>query len=326
MNSTPNAPTNEQAVKSSPKISVLIPVYNSERYLAECLDSILAQDFHDFEILIADDGSTDNSLELIKSYAAKDARIRWWQNPRNLGLTRNHNACLQEARGEFIKFLHQDDKFLQPSVLSRMAAVLEQDATVTLVATSSHIIDEHGRVLTERNYFQPTGARDGKNVIVQCLEANKNLIGEPTVVMFRKSHAARGFDERYRQILDLEFWFHLLEQGRFYFLSELLVAYRLHPQQATKANLRTGASAEDHLLMFLDYHRKPWLAEHATRRMWFKQIYYLRKIYGARAKTPTAEAMAALNPFWYSIYWLEHKVTGPLKKIRERRRRKPLKS
>jgi len=66
-----------------PKVSVLVPVYNGERYLAECLNSVLAQEFQDLEILISDDGSTDNSAQIIRAIAARDARIRWWKNPRN---------------------------------------------------------------------------------------------------------------------------------------------------------------------------------------------------------------------------------------------------
>ena len=69
------------------KVSVLIPVFNGERYLAECLESVLAQDFPDLEILIGDDGSRDNSSEIISQFAARDPRIRWWKNPRNFGLT-----------------------------------------------------------------------------------------------------------------------------------------------------------------------------------------------------------------------------------------------
>jgi glycosyltransferase involved in cell wall biosynthesis len=104
------------------KVSVLIPVYNCERYLAECLDSVLAQDLKDMEILISDDDSQDGTVDIIRQYAARDARIRWWQNPANLGQARNHNVCLQAARGEFIKFVHADDKFLQPSALSCLPA------------------------------------------------------------------------------------------------------------------------------------------------------------------------------------------------------------
>jgi glycosyltransferase involved in cell wall biosynthesis len=321
MNPIPNLQTNEPAVKASPKVSVLIPVYNSERYLAECLDSILAQDFRDYEILIADDGSTDNSRELIKAYAAKDARIRWWQNPQNLGLTQNHNACLREARGEFIKFVHQDDTFLQPSVLARMVEILQQDATVSLVGTGSNLIDEQGRVLAVRNNFHHTGTRDGKDTIVTCMETNQNLIGEPTAVMFRKSQAGRGLDERYRQIVDMEFWFHLLEQGRFAYLAEPLFAYRVHPQQATETHKRTGVSDDEHLQLFIDYFRRPWLKTHATREMWFRQIYHLRKNYGERARGPTAEAMPKIKLSWYALYWLRRKAVNPFTKIKKHLRR-----
>ncbi len=94
---------------SQPKVSVLVPVYNGEKYLAECLDSVLAQDFANMEILIADDGSTDGSRELIRHYAEKDSRIRWWRNPANLGLAGNFNACLRAARNDYIKYVLQDD-------------------------------------------------------------------------------------------------------------------------------------------------------------------------------------------------------------------------
>ena len=70
------------------KVSVLVPVYNGEAFLAECLESVLAQDFADMEILIADDASTDGSAAMVERYAAKDSRIRWWKNPDNLGLAR----------------------------------------------------------------------------------------------------------------------------------------------------------------------------------------------------------------------------------------------
>jgi glycosyltransferase involved in cell wall biosynthesis len=306
------------------KVSVLIPVYNGVRHLPECLASILAQDFQDMEILVADDDSTDGTAEIIRHFAARDARLRWWKNPHNLGLTQNHNACLQAAQGEFIKFIHADDKLLYPSALTRMVAALEQDETVSLVATGAHIIDAQSRVLNTQNNFRRTGSREGKAVIVQCLVQNANIIGEPTRTLFRKSQAQRGFDPRYRQIGDVEMWFHLLEQGRFAYLAEPLFAYRIHPQQATALNRRSGASTDEHLMLLTDYYCKPWLGEYASRRMWFKQIYYLRKLYGPRAQPLTVDMMATLKPFWYRLYWLEHKLLRPLGKLMARCRRIPV--
>jgi glycosyltransferase involved in cell wall biosynthesis len=312
-------------MSAAPKISVAIPVYNSARYLPECLDSILAQDFRDFEILISDDGSTDGSLEIIKSYAQKDARIRWWQNEKNLGLTGNHNAVMRAARGEFIKFVHQDDKILQPSAFAKVLEPLERDASVSLVGAASELINSKSQALAVRNYFQKTRTLDGKDVIVKCLEENKNILGEPSLVMFRRSHAARGFDPRYRQIVDMEFWFHLLEQGRFAYVAEPLFGFRVHPQQASAANARSGAAREEQMLLLTDYCAKPWLAAHATSRMWFKQIYYLRKKYGDRATPLIAQAKPALPPLAYAWCWLEHRVTAPFVRLKERRLRQRLK-
>jgi glycosyltransferase involved in cell wall biosynthesis len=272
-----------------------------------------------------DDGSTDKSLEIVKTYAAKDARIRWLQNPTNLGLTGNHNACLQAARGEFIKFVHQDDKILHPSALGRMVEPLERDASISLVGTGSLLINSQSRPLAARNNFLRDGVLDGKDAIVKCLEANKNLIGEPTVVMFRKAQATRGFDPRFRQSVDMEFAFHLLEQGRFAYLAEPLFGYRLHEQQATEKHSRTGADRDEQMLLCQELITKPWLAEHATRKMWFKQIHYLRKKFGTRADQLVAEARKHISPAAYAWCRLEHIVTEPLRKFQERRVRRRLK-
>lgn len=309
----------------APKISIVLPVYNSARYLPECLDSILAQDFRDLEILISDDGSTDGSTDIIKNYAEKDARIRWWRNEKNLGLTGNHNAVMRAARGEFIKFVHQDDKILQPSALAKMLAPLEHDASVSLVGSASELINSKSQGLAVRNFFQKTQTLDGRDVIVKCLEENKNILGEPSLVMFRRSQAARGFDSRYRQIVDMEFWFHLLEQGRFAYVAEPLFGFRVHPQQASAANAKSGAAREEQMLLLTDYCAKPWLAAHATARMWFKQIYYLRKKYGARSEPLIAQAKPKISPLKYAWCWLEHRATAPFVRLKERRLRQRLK-
>jgi glycosyltransferase involved in cell wall biosynthesis len=303
------------------KVSVLMPVYNAGHFLAECLTSVLAQDFQDMEILIADDGSTDGTVDIIRDFAARDARIRWWQNPRNLGLVPNHNACLRAARGEFIKLVHGDDKFLHPLALARMVAILEQEPTVSLVAAGSEIIDENSRLLRVQKNYWPTGIQDGQAVIVQCLAANGNLIGEPVRALFRQCQARRGFDGRYRQIMDLEMWFHLLEQGRFAYLAEPLFAYRVHAQQATAVHHCTRVCEDEQLMLATDYCCKPWLIERAGRRMWFRQIYSLRRKYGARSLALTTGMMARLKRFWYAVYWLEYKMSQPFKKLGDRSRR-----
>ncbi len=124
----------------APTVSVLVPVYNGERHLAECLDSVLAQDFRDLEILVSDDGSTDSSARVIQDFAARDSRVRWWKNPRNLGLTANTNCCIRQARGDFLKFVHQDDKLLSPSAVGRLLAALEKNPAASLAGCRQHVI------------------------------------------------------------------------------------------------------------------------------------------------------------------------------------------
>jgi glycosyltransferase involved in cell wall biosynthesis len=294
------------------KVSVLIPVFNQAPYLAECLDSVLAQDFYDLEILVADEGSTDGTQEIIRQFAARDPRIRWWQNPHRLGLAQNHNACLRAAQGDFIKFVHSDDKLLEPTALSRMVALMDRDATISLVATGAKIIDAGSRDLRRQADEWSTGSYEGKRVIVQCLERNGNIIGSPIRTLFRRSQATRGFDERFPQIGDLEMWFHLLEQGKLLYVAEPWVAYRVHPHQSTASNRDEAARQDEHLLLLTRYGSRPWLDEFASRRMWFTQIYYLRKQYGERAAELTARMMKPLRPFWYPLYWLQHKLTQPL--------------
>jgi glycosyltransferase involved in cell wall biosynthesis len=300
-----------------PVVSVLVPVFNGEQFLAECLDSILAQDFFDYELLIADDGSTDGSIEIIERYAARDPRIRWWRNPANLGLTGNFNCCLRAARGEYIKYVLQDDLLLSPSALRQMVAALDAAPAVSLAASASHIIDEQSHMLESRRQFGPSAVWNGHEVILQCLEHATNLIGEPSLAMFRRQHAARGFDARYAQLVDMEMWFHLLEQGRFAYLDEPLCAFRKHARQQTAVNRLTGIGQNETTMLLENYFSKPWLRAKVSRRMLFRQIYYLRKNRVERGRLLIANMMALLKSGWYALYWIEHKLFRPFRNLKK---------
>lgn len=304
---------------AQPKVSVLVPVYNGAQYLKECLDSILAQHFHDLEILVSDDRSADDSLEIIKAYAARDSRIRWWQNPHNLGLTENQNVCLREARGNFIKFIHQDDKLLAVSAIQKLATALADNPTATLAGSASDVIDVHSRVKVRRVFFR-AGVWDGRQIILSSFEAVANNIGEPSVVMFRRTQAARGFLTDYKQMWDLEMWYHLLEQGKFFYLAESLAAFRQHPGQQSEVNIRNGVSQNEMLTLLECYYAKPWLREIATQRMLINQARFLKKLrpqFGHRADLLLSEIQTQINPASYPVYWLERKALRPFKEIKK---------
>ena len=136
---------------SSPLVSVLIPTYEYGRFLPEAIESVLAQDFRDYELIIADDASQDDTAEICRKYAEQDLRIIFVRHEKNLGLVGNLNWCLQKARGKYIKYLLADDRLNHPSALRKMVDVLNCHPEVSLVASSRLIIDEQSRPVCLKN-------------------------------------------------------------------------------------------------------------------------------------------------------------------------------
>jgi len=229
-------------------LSVCVPTYNYAGYLPQALDSILCQSFADFELLVIDDCSTDDTPSVVCDYAARDSRIRFLVNAQRKGMVPNWNACLSEARGTHIKFVFADDLLLSPDALSRMLSVLQSRDHVSLVSCACRIIDAESRSIKVRAAFQRDLTAPGPSVIRLCLARQSNLIGEPTAVMFRKAEALRGFQTQYRQIVDQEMWFHILGKGGFAYINEPLVAFRNHPGQQTVHNRGNPLAALDEVL------------------------------------------------------------------------------
>ena len=223
-----------------PLVSVLIPTFNYARYLPEAIESVLAQDLADFELIIADDASTDDTPAVCAAYAARDPRIRFHRHARNLGMVENWNWCLARARGSFIKVLLADDKLLGPSALRQLSDLLTRQPRARLATSARVIIDERSTVI---DLWDPLGKVDavipGPRWIRRQLEQDVdvlNQVGEPTAVMFRRVDAARGFDPALRQLVDLEMWMHLLSIGDLAYLAAPLCCFRRHPLQQTEAN------------------------------------------------------------------------------------------
>lgn len=243
----------------TPKVSVCIDVCNYAAFLPEAVESVLNQDFTDIEVIIVDDASTDASFEIAKHYAAQDSRVIAKQNPINLGMIKNRNACLRLARGEFVKILHADDYLHDPRALNAMVAMLEAHPGMSLVASAMRIVQ--GGVSRDRRFSYFHGGRPltGTAVITRCLKENRNLIGPPSATMFRRSRSQRGFDESLFNSADWEMWLHLLEQGCLGFLEQPLVSYRKHGSQQTEQDKQTLTESEDHLAILARYLNKPYV-------------------------------------------------------------------
>ncbi|NVN89347.1 MAG: glycosyltransferase family 2 protein [Desulfuromonadales bacterium] len=302
-----------------PRISVCIPTYNYGRYISQAIESVLNQTVTDFELLVVDDFSKDATDDIVRRYAAQDSRIRYIRHKKNQGMVANWNYCLREARGIYIKFLFADDFFTSTQTLEKMLTAMESDETISLVGSSRVIVDEN---LTPKDVWRHNDSdilENGIDVINTCMQNLINSIGEPTAVMFKKTQSGRGFDPKYRQLVDLEMWFYLLEQGKYLFLNEPLCAFRVHSEQQTAKNAKLNASIVDTYYLYDDYLGKRYtnISWFSSKYIKFDYIYKIRKSY-LRNKSNHKTTYEIIDHFGFFGFYLLlplYKTYKPIAKI-----------
>lgn len=207
----------------SPKVTVLMPVYNGEKYLREAVDSILAQTFRDFEFVIVDDASTDGSREIVISYA--DPRIVLVSNERNLGLTASLNRGLDIARGEYVARMDSDDVSL-PERLERQVAFMDANPDVGACGAWSLDIDHAGNVVGSRE--MPVGEE------LNNFYWRRSLSHPAAMFRFDREDGPR-YDPAFRYAQDYDLWFRVRARRRLANLPEHLLLYRVHDESITGA-------------------------------------------------------------------------------------------
>ncbi len=214
-------------MSSQPAISVLMPVYNAERYVAQAVESILSQTFADFELLITDDGSSDRSLKILQRYAAQDSRIKLTSQP-NRGLVKTLNQMLLEARGELIARMDADD-ISMPDRFARQVEFLRLHPDVVCVGGAYDLIDEVGWVLSHLLL----GEDDDE--IQRFALAGMTPINHPSA-MFRRDTILQvgGYDEAFWPAEDLDLWLKLGEVGKLANLPDTVLQYRQHHQSVSE--------------------------------------------------------------------------------------------
>lgn len=218
---------------SAPKITVLMPVYNAERYLRTAVDSILGQTFSGFELLIVDDGSDDGSTAIVSSYT--DKRIRLIRNECNLGLIATLNKGLQAARGQYVARMDADDISL-PTRLERQIAYLERHREVGVVGSHFRQIDENGRILS-------TERRERKDFMVSFrmyMEAYNPFCHPAVMFRTKEIRDQGGYSPAFPSAEDGALWFQLNESGtRFATIPKVFLLYRIHCGQICQQDKHT---------------------------------------------------------------------------------------
>jgi glycosyltransferase involved in cell wall biosynthesis len=212
----------------APSISVCMPVYNAERYVAEAVESILHQALGDFEFLIVDDGSTDGSRRILERYAARDPRIRLVSRP-NTGYLVALNEMLAGARGEFIARMDSDDVAL-PGRFERQVSYLRAHPEVVALGTRVLLVDPNGAPLAEMFELQAHEEIDGAHI-----DGNMAMC-HPTVMARAEAMRRVGaYRPEYYTAEDADLWLRLAEVGRLANLPEALLKYRQHFQSIGNA-------------------------------------------------------------------------------------------
>jgi len=294
-------------VLSKPKVSVCIPTFNGASYVGATIDSVLKQKFQDFEIVIVDNCSTDHTEAIVAEHMLLSEKIIFYKNEQNIGMAENFNKCLEYARGEYIKYLCADDLLL-PNCLEQMVKGLDTHPEVSLVCGGRLSINEYGKSFGLQRFSSQTQIVQGHKVITKCLFLG-NFIGEPSAVLFRNSKVVTRFRAELPQLMDMDVWFRLLENGYLLSLGIPLCCVRFHEAQMTRENIKSGKLIEDNIRVFDEFSHKPyvrltigvmlWYKLHMTYRVWMSRKFITREM---RRETLANYGILIAYPFMQIIF------------------------
>jgi len=208
----------------NPKVTVFIPVFNREQYVGEAIESILAQTFSDFEILLVDDGSTDSSVDKIRSYS--DPRIRLVCNKENLGIPKTRNKGVELARGQYMAMLDSDDR-AYPNRLEKQVTFLDDHPEYAQVGSWCRMMDKDGRPL-KKIKRQPTLPDDiHAQFLFRCAMSNRSIMARTAILQ------EYGYRNDFPRCQDYELHVRLAKKYKLGNIPECLVYGRIHSKQIT---------------------------------------------------------------------------------------------
>ena len=206
----------EDSMQTAPLISIVIPSYNQAKYIAYNLDSILAQTYSNFEVIFIDDGSKDNTAEILKSYTEKDSRIKYfYQNNSERAVARSHG--ISKASGKYICLVDSDDTWL-PHKLETQLAVMENDPEIILCYAPVNRIDPENKPLKNA-----TRQQEGYSGLIYKHLLMRNFI--PSVTPMIRASVLKNIGEQVTDFIpyeDWDFWLRLSRCGKFHHIKETL--------------------------------------------------------------------------------------------------------
>jgi glycosyltransferase involved in cell wall biosynthesis len=277
-----------------PRVSIGLPVYNGERYIGETLDSLLAQTFRDFELIICDNASQDRTDQICRSYANTDTRVRYVRNATNLGAPRNYRRAFELSSGEYFRWANCDDLF-SPESLARCVEVLDEQPSVVLTYPKTKLIDERGQVIREYDdglHLQSGRAIDRFKQVFTNLGLVNVIYGLIRATILRRTSLIGNFISA-----DVPLVAELSLYGKFWEIPECLFYRRIHP----------GAFSSSKTIDQLQEFINPSSKGRADLRGWYSLLANCRSV--LRAPVALSEKLSLCHFVLQTAIWSRGELT-----------------
>jgi glycosyltransferase involved in cell wall biosynthesis len=228
-------------MSTAPRLTIGLPVYNGEKYIAESLEALLGQSFTDFELIISDNASTDSTGDICRRYEEQDSRVRYFRQPRNIGLAPNHNFVAEQARGELFKWASNDDLYAR-ELVERCIDALDKYPDVVLVHSWTAKVDNSGTVIEAFKYPLSTASPRAPERFRSLLfdSGGDDDYGVVRTEVLRRTAMKESYHHADRTIIA-----ELSLHGRFYQVPDWLYFRREHPGQSGGVSMRRRCAIMD---------------------------------------------------------------------------------
>jgi glycosyltransferase involved in cell wall biosynthesis len=245
----------------TPIVSVCIPTFNRAALLRQTIESVLSQSFRDFELIVVDNASADNTESVVKSF--DESRLTYVRNATNIGSRGNWNRCLTLARGKYIS-IFPDDDLMMPDNLAVKTDVLSQHPRVGLVHSKYHLIDSEGRITRSNTNWGHGLDRDADAIehgqdVLKTMLLSYNVVNAPTVLLRRECYdRLGGFTNHLWTAFDWEYWMRIAVYFDIAFIARPLIKWRIHSGSITSQYVRPDRSVTT---------MASWMDDLAARRL-----------------------------------------------------------
>jgi len=280
---------------SSLFISVVMPVYNCDKYIRESIESILNQTYKNFEFIIINDGSTDNSLNIIRDYANKDYRIKIINQP-NSGIVRALNRGLFEAKGEWIFRMDGDDIAL-PCRFDIQIETIKKNSSLVLIGGACQQINSEGIPIKINKYPSE------HNKLINILENGKAFFPHPTACFYRDVVVKLGgYREHFKHAEDIDLWLRLINVGKFTCCKNVVLKLRKHEENISKLDNGRIQQVKAMTARVCYFRRKYGLSESIlfTETYWKKFLVWVEERMDTAGYFQQMQELQILRNIWYS--------------------------